>query len=227
MNSLFTKLFDDTKNKNILYYVHWELTDSCNYKCPHCYLPKKQKYVDIEYALNFITELKNSSVFSVTLSGGEPLLHPHFSEIYVELKKAGILVDIITNASLIDDSIIDLFQKYPPKLLKISLYGTNNDNYRATTAGGSFDKFDKNIKLLKKNNIKFILQFSLTTLTYPYLDEYENYCKKYEVSYDIGTMIRPMIDGNKENLTTRLPAQTIINYNASQPGQIKKWKNTI
>ncbi len=227
MNLLFTKLFDDTKKKDILFYVHWEITDSCNYQCPHCYLPKKQKYIDIEYAQNFIIELKNSNVFAVTLSGGEPLLHPHFSEIYVGLKKAGIIVDIITNASLINDSIVYLFRRYPPKILKISLYGTNNDNYKVTTAGGNFDRFDSNIQLLKKNNINFILQFSLTTLTYPFLKEYEDYCKKYEVSYNIGTMLRPMIDGNQENLSTRLPAQTIIDYNSSQQDQVLKWKNTI
>lgn len=65
------------------------------------------------------------------ITGGESLLHPEFPKIWKELSQMGFFLTLQTNASLIKGEIIKLFEKYPPRQVKITLYGTNDDVYEA------------------------------------------------------------------------------------------------
>ena len=47
------------------------------------------------------------------LTGGEPLLREDFAEIYLGLKRLGLLVSVFTNACLVTPEHVELFQKVP------------------------------------------------------------------------------------------------------------------
>jgi radical SAM protein with 4Fe4S-binding SPASM domain len=94
------------------------------------------------------------------LTGGEPLLRKDFSDIYLYLKKKGLLVGILTNATLISESHIRLFKKYPPSNIEITVYGITKETYEAVTrTPGSFLAFMRGFHLLIKNGIKVRLKF--------------------------------------------------------------------
>ena len=63
----------------------------------------------------------------VTFSGGEPLLRDDFSEIYEELSKLGCIISINSNGYLVNDKIKELFKKYPPNRINVSIYGSDDD----------------------------------------------------------------------------------------------------
>ena len=76
-----------------------ELTSRCNERCVHCYIPHKYKLYDIKPELYYsvLEQLSRMNVLSVTLSGGEPMMHPQFIEFLRAAKKYDFYVNILSN----------------------------------------------------------------------------------------------------------------------------------
>jgi radical SAM protein with 4Fe4S-binding SPASM domain len=95
----------------------------------------------------------------VLISGGEPLLRDDFPEIYLALKRKGLLVSVFTNATLIRDEHIELFKKYPPRDIEITVYGASPETYeRVTRRPGSFAAFTNGLERLLENGVKVRLK---------------------------------------------------------------------
>jgi radical SAM protein with 4Fe4S-binding SPASM domain len=93
------------------------------------------------------------------ITGGEPLLRPDFPEIYLMLKRKGLLVSVFTNATLINEDHIALFRKYPPRDIEVTVYGVTEETYeRVTRRPGSFEKFMHGLDLLIKNGVRIRLK---------------------------------------------------------------------
>jgi len=76
------------------------------------------------------------------LTGGEPLLRRDFSDIYLMLKRKGLLVSVFTNATLVRKEHIALFKKYPPRDIEVTIYGSNQATYEAVSrVSGSYQAF--------------------------------------------------------------------------------------
>lgn len=90
----------------------WVLNYNCNYNCPICLDLKKIKLnpefsrLDCDILASKLSKLGQN--WSVTLSGGEPFIHPQIDELLDELYKKKISVKIQTNLSLIFS-----LQKFP------------------------------------------------------------------------------------------------------------------
>lgn len=96
----------------------------------------------------------------VSISGGEPLLHPDFNKIIGLLDNYPVKFQIITNGTLLHKKI-NLLEKYKKNIfIQISLDGIGevHDNLRGL---GVFDLLEKNIKLLSD---KGFLYFFKTTI---------------------------------------------------------------
>ena len=83
------------------------ITQNCNYRCPYCSQSKKfhkgifeeASIETINSVLNFIDKNSDKFNFEITVSGGEPLVHPHFFEFLDELKKRNVIVSVVSNFS--------------------------------------------------------------------------------------------------------------------------------
>lgn len=98
-----------------LYSLSWAITDACNLHCVHCFMesPGKTDPGDAERTDRLLKEILRANVPFVSLTGGEPLLSPHFPKIVRELSKAGVrITEISTNATLLNDRVLDLFLQY-------------------------------------------------------------------------------------------------------------------
>ena len=139
----------------------FELTPRCNFNCRMCYvhLPINQipKYGiemnGIEW-IHIAEAAKKAGTTWLCITGGEPLVHPDFKEIWREISQMGFFITLQTNGSLLKNEILDLFEKYPPRAVKISLYGTDNETYeKVCRIKNGFSKVDAGIQDLKKMNI--------------------------------------------------------------------------
>jgi MoaA/NifB/PqqE/SkfB family radical SAM enzyme len=65
-----------------------ELTARCNERCVHCSISHESKTRDMDTALLFslLDQCSGMGVEQITISGGEPMLPPHFLE---AVSKAG------------------------------------------------------------------------------------------------------------------------------------------
>ncbi|WRK53949.1 radical SAM protein [Coprobacillaceae bacterium CR2/5/TPMF4] len=87
-----------------------ELTPLCNMNCDMCYvhlsneeMNKQGKILDIDEWFDLANQLEKAGVLFIMLTGGEPLLFPGFKELYLKLKRMGMVITVNTNGTLIDE----------------------------------------------------------------------------------------------------------------------------
>ena len=135
-----------------------EITARCNNNCRHCYINLPSQDEAARKGEIPLTEIKGMIDQAVSLgalwclvTGGEPLLREDFFDIYLYLKKKGLLITVFTNATLVNKEHIRFFKKYPPRDIEVSVYGVTSKVYESVTRGkGSFSAFMRGLNLLLK-----------------------------------------------------------------------------
>lgn len=189
-----------------------ELTNVCNFKCKHCYLgDSKSCFLDVDIVKRIIDELKELGCIMLLFTGGEPLLHPNFADIYIYAKLKGFIISVYTNGSLINSSHIALFKEYKPYLIEISLYGIDQPSYHSfTEVADSYNKVSDALTSLSENNISFRLKTMLIKHTYPFLSEMKKISQKYNVQFRWDSYIIPTLEGNTNILNDHLLEEDIM-----------------
>jgi len=159
-------LWDKLTDKRVPLAFDIEITARCNMDCAHCYInlpaadkQARVKEMSVEEILKISREAAEMGAMWCLITGGEPLLREDFPEIYMGLKRLGLLVSVFTNATLINEEHIALFKKYPPRDIEITVYGVTKETYEAVTKrAGSFEKFKNGLDALIKNGIRIRLK---------------------------------------------------------------------
>lgn len=153
------------KEKPHLMSLQVELTSRCNERCIHCYIPHENKISDIEPDLFYeaLEQCRNMGVLSLTLSGGEPMLHRNFCDFLRKAKEYDFSVSVLSNLTLLDDEIIAEMKANRLSSVQVSLYSLDPEIHDSiTNVKGSFYKTRDNILRLIENNIP--LQISCPTM---------------------------------------------------------------
>ena len=136
----------------------FELTPFCNFNCVMCYVhltkekaEKQGRMLSADEWLEIARQARDMGTLYVTLTGGEPFLHPEFRKIYSELNKMGFLISILSNGSMIDEEMIDFFREYGmPFMIKLTVYGASDKTYeKVCGSSDGFTKMSKAVDLLK------------------------------------------------------------------------------
>ncbi len=53
-------------------------TQKCNLHCPHCFVSRSPLQLEVKDAVKFLDSCKNTSIYKIGFSGGEPFLHLDF-----------------------------------------------------------------------------------------------------------------------------------------------------
>lgn len=100
------------QNLKAPFVVGFQITGRCTLNCCYCYAHhaarKDLSFVD---ALNVSQQLIGLGVFSISIEGGEPLLHPKWYEITKLFVDAGMEVALLTNGTLCNDRILEKLKK--------------------------------------------------------------------------------------------------------------------
>ena len=95
--------------------VQWSITGRCNYKCRHCFISApdyKGKDLSLEECIHILDELKSCGIRCLGITGGEPLVNPHFLDILDEMKKRDILLKTLySNSELVNEKLLDELEK--------------------------------------------------------------------------------------------------------------------
>lgn len=139
----------------------YELTPRCNFNCRMCYvhlkedqIPRYGKELTAGEWLRIAQEAKDAGTTWLCVTGGEPLMHPEFETIWKELTQMGFFITLQTNASLIRGKKADLLAQYPPRHVKITLYGSDDETYeKVCRVQNGFTRVDEGIRTLKELKI--------------------------------------------------------------------------
>ncbi len=163
------QMFAMAAKKKVPLYGVLELLPLCNLNCDMCYVRMSREEMEwvgrlctIEEWIRIAEAMMKAGTLFVLLTGGEPLLYPHFRELYQKLRKLGMIVTINTNGTLIDEEWADFFAENKPRRINITLYGAGNETYeRLCHYPGGFDKAVNGIRLLRERNIDVKVNGSL------------------------------------------------------------------
>lgn len=153
------------------YNISWEITAGCNLRCKHCCFSNDtydaKNDVSKDVALNFARQLVDNDLVKIMLTGGEPFLREDIFDIISELKRNNTIIEITTNATLIDENIAQNLSKLlNPKYdyVQVSLDGADELTHEKTRGKNTFKKTIDGIKLLLKHNIFVTVNCVVTTM---------------------------------------------------------------
>jgi MoaA/NifB/PqqE/SkfB family radical SAM enzyme len=131
------------------------LTEHCNLRCPHC-IRDDVTHVRclepdlVESVLDQALALCGSVV--VSLTGGEPLLHPEFERIVAMCARREVPYRFVTNAWHLKRAMPAL-DRHPPQSVRLSLSGADEAVHDAERGAGSFRRVLVGVALLTSRRI--------------------------------------------------------------------------
>jgi len=128
-----------------------KITDRCDLRCAHCFVSATAEGSDMSLAMvvRAIPKLKAARVANVTLTGGEPLIHPELPAILQRLVEAGFDVTVCTNAVSLSGELVAHARLLGHVKFNVSLDGfTGGSHGKFRGNRDSFDATLRNTRLL-------------------------------------------------------------------------------
>jgi radical SAM protein with 4Fe4S-binding SPASM domain len=207
-----------------------EVTERCNLRCRHCYIPTVQragsrrrelKLPEIERILVEITE---AGCLWLLLTGGEPFLRRDFLDIYAAARRKGLILTLFTNGTLITRPIADYLAEWRPFKIEITLYGATQETYeRITAVPGSYARCMTGIQLLVERNLPLGLKTMLMTLNRHELDRMQALADNLGAEFRFDPILNAALDGSNRPAGLRLTPEEVVAVEKTDPGRSRSW----
>ena len=147
----WTPVYDFYKKYDRPSGLHIDLTDCCNERCVHCYLPKGGvQFLDTEVALKVLKEFRDMQGLTAFISGGECMLHRDFASILRCAKGLELNIVILSNLTLCDGDTVSVLKEIDPQFVNVSLYAVDEAIHDSITqVSGSCRKTKEAIDALQ------------------------------------------------------------------------------
>jgi MoaA/NifB/PqqE/SkfB family radical SAM enzyme len=126
-----------------------ETTDTCNLDCPHCQIPRADKTPRMDAAVleRVVSELFPTLIELHPTNLGEPLTWPLFRRLTLEMERHGVLLDLTTNGTLLDEARIEWIAPIA-RDVKVSFDGATPETFERLRRGARFSAVCANVRAL-------------------------------------------------------------------------------
>src|SRR4051794_9500670 len=122
----------------------------CNLSCTYCNeYDKVSNPVSVPEMKRRIDHLKRLGTTVITISGGEPLMHPELDDVIRHVRKRGIIAGLITNGYLLTQKRIEQLNEAGLDHLQISIDNVQPDE----VSKKSLKVLDKKLQLLQQHAV--------------------------------------------------------------------------
>ncbi|MCU0285256.1 MAG: radical SAM protein [Acidobacteria bacterium] len=133
------------------------ITERCLQNCRFCFNWKvngKQDAIDMDFhdITHILNESKQMGHSYLTITGGEPFLHPNITDIIDYAHDLGFMINILTNGLLINEELIAKLRGKFRLRIRVSLDGASKEVHEYARGKDTFDRVLTAILLLIKNN---------------------------------------------------------------------------
>jgi selenobiotic family peptide radical SAM maturase len=154
-----------------IFTLQWHITQACDLHCKHCYDRSDRSSMPYDMALSILDDFydfcRDMHVKGqVSFTGGNPLLYPHFFDIYQAAADRGFAVAILGNPTPAE-KIERLLQIVKPAFFQISLEGLEEYNDYIRGKG----HFKRSLAFLDQLRDMDIYTMVMLTLTRDNLDQ--------------------------------------------------------
>ncbi len=193
------KFFKTAKNSILI----WSLTNRCNLDCSYCGLPGlKTEETDLygDELISYLDQAIKSGLRIVSITGGEPMLHPDFERFVRHCYENKVLVSVNTNGILVKKKI-DFLKKYCYQVV-ISIDGLE-DEHDYHRGKGSFQIAKEALDILQKHSIKTHATCVVSKDNFEKLDNLVSFAKKFNIKIGLQPVADQKLSGDSlsSNLT--------------------------
>lgn len=213
-------------NENRLMSVLLELTYACNLDCSFCYndVTLDGQPLSLGQYRELLDDLASLGVLHLTLSGGEPLAHPHFFDIAAHARSLGFVIRIKTNGHAVKESIAQrIREEVDPFLIEVSIHGAIADTHdRQTRVPGSFERLVANIRTMKAVGLRVKANSVLTRWNEDEVEDLFALCDELGVACQIDPEVKPKDDGDQGPLTIEASEEGQARYRRTLKARAKR-----
>ncbi len=146
--------------------LQWHITQVCDLHCKHCYDRSDRSPLSFDQALRILDELRafcreRNVHGAVSFTGGNPLLHPRFLDIYRAVVDRGFTTAILGNPAP-RERIEEIIAIRMPSFFQVSLEGLREQNDRIRGAG-HFDRIISFLQVLRDLKVYSMVMLTLTS----------------------------------------------------------------
>jgi radical SAM protein with 4Fe4S-binding SPASM domain len=160
--------------------ANWEVTPVCNHNCLHCYnywrdnQPDEKLPPNYDNLFNSVTdEIIAHQVFSVSITGGEPLLV--FDQIcpFIEkLSQNHIDISLNSNLTLLTEKKAAILKEIGVRSILVSLPSADAAvNDQITNAAGSFPRIIRGIKIAQRFGFQLFINMVVSKLNFSQIQQ--------------------------------------------------------
>jgi MoaA/NifB/PqqE/SkfB family radical SAM enzyme len=147
----------------------WEVTRDCPLDCLYCYNVWKGSSADpasepIPDSATVAAAIVAAHPAAVTLTGGEPLLHPELSRLVHRLTGHGILAGVATSGLLLDRDRAEELVDAGVRRFEVSLPSADRDTYRRMTGTDGFSLAKKAILAAVASGARLTVSHVMTAM---------------------------------------------------------------
>lgn len=185
-----------------------QITERCDLHCSHCFVSANRHGEDmaLDAIRSAVPTMIRSRVSNVTVTGGEPLLHPELVGILELLDDAGLAVTICTNGVSLDDLMVRELQRFERLSVNVSLDGLSAGGHGRFR--GNRQSFDRTVEAARRLAAAGLLKGILST------PNQLATASEYEDLYDFGrglgveyVLFNPMSEFGRGTRNQRLRAR--------------------
>ena len=199
--------------------ILFELTGRCNFNCEMCYvhtldtIKALHEELDTDTWIELFDMAISAGMLFATLSGGECLLRRDFEDLYLHLYTHGVRIRINTNGFLLNEQRINFLKAYRPEAIQISLYGTNDEEYKLSTGTPAFSVIQKNLLQLKEAGIHVNIAITPSEQSKLFVNKLIDFAVDNKYSVRLTELYLPRRDDNADNdSNNRLSVADINSY---------------
>jgi MoaA/NifB/PqqE/SkfB family radical SAM enzyme len=154
----YQAILKTVRARRVLYDVTLELTYRCNLDCFFCYNDRDKQGTPLSLGQyrTLLEDLARMQTLYVMLTGGEPMVHPHFFEIGRMTKELGFVTRLRTNGHMLSPrNVARLLEEVDPYMAEVSLHGATPEVHdRQTRVRGSFERLVRNLRQAREAGLR-------------------------------------------------------------------------
>lgn len=190
----------------------FELSPVCNFACKMCYVRRTPEQIRREGKelipwqkwLELAKQCREAGMLHLLLTGGEPFIYPGFRELYTQLHRMGIVININSNGTMIDEETVAWLKTMAPARINITLYGTSAETYQRICGNGSgYERAMKAIRMLKEAGIPVVINASMIPENADDLEQIIAVGKELGINTRVSTYMFPPVRREREDADSR------------------------
>lgn len=188
-----------------LFALQMDVVQSCTERCIHCYIPEyRHVFLPLDKVKAVIDEFKDMGGLSLSLSGGECMMHPQFLNILDYAHANDLMIKVLSNLTMCTDEIVSALSDVGAEV-QTSLYSMDSSIHDTITQKqGSWLLTKRAIEKLHASDVPCIISCPVMRANQDEFPCVDRYATSLGCRAQADFMIIAKMDGDTRNLSCRI-----------------------